>query len=351
MAHESRADNISSCPTNYNVILNRGVSLDVEEPKHSSFKTQLAFSQFGPYLAECRICSDSLSATFQPLALFMNDRQLDSVNIPLMPTPYPLHTTHGHQYIDEGPTTELPPIVLLHGMLGDLTNWTSTIEALSTQQYRVVAPVLPVYEMPLKNTHVEGLVDYVQNFLDDLDLDPAVLVGNSLGGHVALLVSIRRPDTVAGLVLAGASGIYEVDMGTSTLRRRDRDYIRERAARTFHDPVHVTETLIDNVLDLVNNRKHALRLLRMARSAQSETVTERLSAIEPPTLLIWGSEDQITPPEVAREFQERMPNADLEFIEKCGHAPMIEHPERFNEITLTFLQQIIGQPTMSSQAS
>lgn len=267
-----------------------------------------------------------------------------------MSTPYALKEAHGYQYIDEGPSTETPPVVLLHGMLGDLSNWTSTIEALTRQDYRVIAPLLPVYGMPLRKTHVRGLVEHVEEFLDTLGLAPSVLVGNSLGGHVALLCAIRRPETVLALVLAGASGIYEVDMGTSTLRRRDRDYIRERAAMTFHDPKHATEELVDNVLELVNNRKHALRLLRMARSAQSETVTDRLDQIKPPTLLIWGADDQITPPEVAREFQERMANADLEFISECGHAPMIEHPERFNDITLEFLRRAVGQPTVPSSA-
>ncbi len=260
-----------------------------------------------------------------------------------MSTPFVLKEAHGFSFVAEGPESDRPAVVLLHGMLGDLSNWTSTIECLSQNGFRVYAPELPVYDMPMRKTNVDGLVDHVDEFIHQLDLAPCVLVGNSLGGHVALLMALRQPEDVAALVLAGASGIYEVDMGTSTMRRRDREFIRERAARTFYDPAHATDELVDEMLALVNNRSRALRLLRMARSAQSETVTESLKRIDSPTLLVWGADDQITPPDVAHEFQSRLGNAELEFIDKCGHAPMIERPQNFNEITLEFLTRTVGQ--------
>jgi 2-hydroxy-6-oxonona-2,4-dienedioate hydrolase len=266
------------------------------------------------------------------------------MQLPFMSTPFVLQEAHGFEYIAEGPETNRPDVVLLHGMLGDLSNWYTTIACLAEHGFRVYAPVLPVYNLPMLQTNVDGLVAYVSDFIDTLDLRPTVLVGNSLGGHVALLLALARPEDVAALVLAGASGIYEVDMGTSTLRRRDREFIRERAARTFYDPAHATDKLVDEMLALVNNRKRALRLLKMARSAQSETVTENLSRIDAPTLLIWGANDEITPPDVAHEFQSRLGNAELEFIDRCGHAPMIEHPGNFNDITLSFLQRTVDHP-------
>jgi len=268
-----------------------------------------------------------------------------------MSTPFVHREAHGFEYIAEGPESDAPAIVLLHGMLGDLSNWTTTINSLAAHGFRVYAPVLPVYDLPMLQTNVDGLVDYVADFMAKLDLKPSVLVGNSLGGHVALLLALRHPQDTAALVLAGASGIYEVDMGTSTLRRRDREFIRERAARTFYDPAHATDELVDEMLALVNNRKRALRLLKMARSAQSETVTESLSHITAPTLLIWGANDEITPPDVAHEFQSRLGNAELKFIDECGHAPMIEHPKSFNELTLDFLQRKVGKTSTTSANS
>ncbi|ARA92961.1 alpha/beta hydrolase [Rhodothermaceae bacterium RA] len=259
-------------------------------------------------------------------------------------SPLPVQSAKGFRFIEAGPPSNRPPIVLLHGMLGGLSNWTRTITALNEANYRVLAPVLPVYHLPLKESHVLGLVTYTHRFLETMEVDQSVLVGNSLGGHVALLYALQYPRQVAAMVLSGASGIYEVEIGTSTMRRRDREFIRERAAMTFYDPIHVTDELVDDMLEIVNNRATALRLIRMARSTQQETVTDRLHALDIPTLLIWGRDDRITPPDVAEEFLHRLPQAQLRFIDRCGHAPMIEHPELFNQYTLDFLSETIGTP-------
>lgn len=256
-------------------------------------------------------------------------------------TPFPIHETGTFRYNDEGPTeAPLPPIVLLHGMLGDLSNWVDTVEALSENGYRVLAPIIPVYDFPLSETGVPRLTQYVHEFVDTLGLDTTVLVGNSLGGHIALLYTLDYPETVHALVLSGSSGIYETTMGSSFFRRQDRDFIRERTEMTFYDPAHATEELVDEMLEIVNDRPRAFRLLKIARSADEETVTEQLSQLDMPSLLVWGRDDVITPPDVAEEFRNRMPNARLEFIDECGHAPMIEHPDQFNELTLNFLETL-----------
>lgn len=253
--------------------------------------------------------------------------------------PYVIHQTGPFSYVDEGPGDSGPAIVLLHGMLGALENWNGTIGALAGAGYRVLAPILPVYDLSLKQSCLPGLVDYVDRFLERLSPGPVVLVGNSLGGHVALLYALARPRALRALVLSGASGIYEVELGTSTMRRRDRAFIRERAALTFYDPRHVTDHLVETVFGIINDRGKALRLIRMARSVQAECVTERLGEIRVPTLLIWGEDDQITPPDVAHRFREHLPRATLRFLPRCGHAPMIEHPGPFNAHLLAFLHE------------
>jgi 2-hydroxy-6-oxonona-2,4-dienedioate hydrolase len=256
-------------------------------------------------------------------------------------TPFPIHETGSFRYNEEGPADPpIPPVVLLHGMLGDLSNWVDTVEALSENGYRVLAPILPVYDFPLSETGVPRLTKYVHDFVETLELDSAVLVGNSLGGHVALLYALNYPETVHAMVLSGSSGIYETTMGSSFFRRQDREFIKERTEMTFYDPVHATEELVDEMLEIVNDRPRAFRLLKFARSADEETVTEQLSQLDMPSLLVWGQNDIVTPPEVAEEFRDRMPNARLEFIDKCGHAPMIEHPDTFNALTLDFLEEL-----------
>ena len=282
-------------------------------------------------------------------AVFLTIRNANSLSLLFMDrTDFSVRRVEDYQYIDEGPPSELAPVVLLHGMLGDLGNWTTTIHALSEKNYRVLAPVLPVYDMALKKTSVPGLVTYVRNFLSTLNLENAVLIGNSLGGHIALLYALRFPESVSALVLAGASGIYEINIGTSTPRRQDRDFIRERTELTFYDPTHATDELVDEMYALVNDRTRALRLIRMARSAETEIVTEKLSRIASPTLLVWGQNDEITPPNVAKEFLDRLPNAQLHFIERCGHAPMIERPDKFNALTLNFLYNTLKHPSLSA---
>ncbi len=258
-----------------------------------------------------------------------------------------IHERRGFRYVDEGPSSDFPPVVLLHGMLGDSSNWTETIGFLADRRYRVLVPVLPVYELPIKQTSVRGLAAYLCDFLRMIDLGQVTLVGNSLGGQVALLFALSYPEFVAALVLSGSSGIYEAEMGSSTPRRRDREYIRERAALTFFDPVHVNDDLVEEMFEIINNRAQVARLIRMARSTKEETLRSRLAQIGVPTLLIWGRNDLITPPEVAEEFRSQIPRSELHFIDECGHAPMIEHPDRFNRIMLNFLRERIGTETLA----
>ena len=96
-----------------------------------------------------------------------------------MTVPFPIQELGDFRYVDEGPVTELPPVVLLHGMLGDVDNWTPTITALAERDYRVVVPLLPVYDLPMNQTHVPGLVSYVQDFLRHLGVGSSALIGNS----------------------------------------------------------------------------------------------------------------------------------------------------------------------------
>lgn len=260
---------------------------------------------------------------------------------------YDIHELGAFRYIDEGPATDLPTVVLLHGMLGNLSNWIDTVGDLADHGYRVIVPVLPVYALPMKQTSVQGLADYVHEFLSAIDVDTATLVGNSLGGQVAILYALSHPERVSAMVLSGSSGIYEAEMGTSTPRRRDREFIRERAAVTFYESRHVTDELVDEMVEIINDRACVARLIKMARSTKKETVGSRLPRIDVPTLLVWGRNDVITPPDVAEEFRERICNSELHFIDECGHAPMIEHPQTFNQIMLRFLRETIGTETVA----
>jgi 2-hydroxy-6-oxonona-2,4-dienedioate hydrolase len=247
--------------------------------------------------------------------------------------------------VEAGPSTG-PVVLLLHGMLGETDNWDAAMPALARAGYRAVAPRLPVYTAPLPDTSVEGLARLVLALLDRL-AQPAVLVGNSLGGHVAALVAHARPADVPALVLSGASGMGEVSLGTSMPRRHDRAFIADRTAFTFHDPVHATDTLVDRMMGVIADREQVTRLVRMSRSASGTPLEDVLPRLPMPTLLVWGRDDRITPPEIAEAFAERLPDARIAWVEACGHAPMIEHPAAFNAALLAFLAEVVpagGQP-------
>ncbi|SDK67524.1 Pimeloyl-ACP methyl ester carboxylesterase [Catalinimonas alkaloidigena] len=240
----------------------------------------------------------------------------------------------GFTYIDEG---EGDVLLLLHGLFGALSNWDRVIADFSPT-HRVVIPVMPIYEMPIKEAGIGGLVDFIQEFVAFKQLTDLTLLGNSLGGHVALVYTLNNPNNVRRLVLTGSSGLFENAMGGSFPKRGSYDYIKERVAYTFYDPATATKELVDEVFDITKSIPKCMRIVAIAKSAQRHNVSKDIQRIQVPTLLVWGLNDTITPPMVAHDFNRLIPGSELWFVDKCGHAPMMEHPDRFNQILSHFLE-------------
>jgi pimeloyl-ACP methyl ester carboxylesterase len=237
------------------------------------------------------------------------------------------------KYIDEG---EGEVLLLLHGLFGALSNWSSVTEHFS-KNYRVVIPMLPIYDLPLKETGLDGMVTFIENFIEYKSLSNLTLLGNSLGGHIGLLYALKHPHMVRRMILTGSSGLFENTMGGSYPKRGSYEFIRERVAYTFYDPKVASKELVDEVFETTTNIPKCQRIVIIARSAQRHNLSKDLPKIQVPTLLIWGLNDTITPPVVAHEFHKLLPNSELQFIDKCCHAPMMEHPELFNQIVENFL--------------
>jgi pimeloyl-ACP methyl ester carboxylesterase len=197
--------------------------------------------------------------------------------------------------------------------------------------------MLPIYEMPIKEAGLEGLQKFVEDFVALKKLDKMIIMGNSLGGHVALLYTLHNGAKVDKLILTGSSGLFENAMGGSYPRRGSYDYIRERVAYTFYDPAVASKELVDEVFETTKSIPKCMRIVAIAKSAQRNNLGNDLPNIKVPTLLVWGLNDTITPPMVAYEFNRLIPNAELRFIDRCCHAPMMEHPDTFNEIVDKFL--------------
>lgn len=231
-----------------------------------------------------------------------------------------------------------PVLMLLHGLLGALSNFKGIIEAFK-DDYKVVVPILPIYEMPLFQVSVTGLVDYVAEFVKYKNYNAVNVLGNSLGGHIGLLYTLAHQEKVSSLILTGSSGLFESGMGNTFPKRGDYEFIKKKAEDTFYDPAIATKELIDELYSVVNDRNKAIRIVATAKSAIRHNLGDKLHLIKIPVLLIWGKEDSVTPPFVGEKFEELLPDAKLYLIDKCGHAPMMEKPDEFNEILKSFLEK------------
>jgi pimeloyl-ACP methyl ester carboxylesterase len=241
------------------------------------------------------------------------------------------------KYVETNPTKE--PLVLLHGLMGALSNFQDLIDSLK-EDYNVVVPLLPIFEMSFRKLSLGGLLDYVEAFIDFKKYDSVHLLGNSLGGHVGQLYVLRRPSKVKSLILTGSSGLFESAMGNTFPKRGDYEYIKNKVESVFYSPEVASKELVDEVFNIVNDRMKALRIVKTAKSAVRHNLGDKLHAIPCPTLLIWGKEDEVTPPWVAEKFLELIPNSELHLVKECGHAPMMEKPDEFSSILKSFLLRV-----------
>jgi len=241
------------------------------------------------------------------------------------------------EYLEKG---EGHVIVVLHGLFGALSNFIDVVEAFSSN-YKVVVPIMPLYTLPIIKTNVISMAKYIERFIKYKKFGKVTLLGNSLGGHIALVYALNNMDKVHSLVLTGSSGLYENAFGGSYPRRDDKDFLRKKISETFYDPEMTTDELVDEVHDVVNDRGKLIRILAIAKSAIRHNMAKDLAQFEMPACLIWGKNDTITPPEVAEEFHNLLVNSELFWIDKCAHAAMMEQPEEFNRILNNWLKKHI----------
>jgi 2-hydroxy-6-oxonona-2,4-dienedioate hydrolase len=241
-----------------------------------------------------------------------------------------------YNYIDKGKGY---PIVFLHGLMGGLSNFNNSLELFS-EKYRVIIPELPFYSLPIDESTVENITLKFIDFLTSIVNEPVTLIGNSIGGHIALITTIKRPDLIDSLVLTGSSGLYEKSFGETFPKRGNYEYVEKKTREIFYDQNSASKEVVDSVYEIVNDREKAIRTLYFARSAINHNMKEELWQIKHPVCLIWGKQDQVTPPEVAEELNELLDNSTLHWIDKCGHAAMMEHPKIFNSIVLNWMSSI-----------
>lgn len=242
----------------------------------------------------------------------------------------------GFEYVESGGDGN--PLVLLHGLMGTLSNF-GGIRTHFSGRMNVVIPILPIYSLPLKKVSLDGLVEYIIAFIRHKGYERVHLLGNSLGGHLCQIIALNHPNVVQTMILTGSSGLFENAMGSTFPKRGDYEYIRKKTEMVFYDPAHATKELVDDLYETVNDLSKCIRIVKTAKSAVRHNLEDKLKDIQTPTLLVWGKEDTVTPAWVGEKFHELLPNSELHMIENCGHAPMMETPDVFNSILEDFLSR------------
>ena len=240
----------------------------------------------------------------------------------------------GYKYYTKGEGT---PLIILHGLMGGLSNFDGVSSYFPTKGYKVIIPELPLYNLPILKTNVKDFAKFLKKFINYLGEKKVILIGNSLGGHIGLLYTKLFPEKVKGLIITGSSGLYENSMGESYPKRENYQYIKKKTQQVFYSPKIATKKVVDDVFETVNNRKKLIKILSIAKSAIRHNMAKDLPRIFVKTAIIWGKQDIVTPPDVGKEFNKLLPNSTLYWIDKCGHAPMMEHPNKFNHLVNSWL--------------
>jgi 2-hydroxy-6-oxonona-2,4-dienedioate hydrolase len=242
-------------------------------------------------------------------------------------------------------------VVFLHGLFGSPAHWTDVMSLLAPH-YRVIAPQLPIDHRSdrRKNgvTSIRELTEIVEGMLDGLGLKRFVLCGNSLGGLIAIDYALQHPERVRGLVLAGSAGLYERSLTQGVRPQATREFVRTVIEDIFHAQTLITDSLIDDWYASISDRDYARFILRISRATRDRCVEEELCKIQAPTLIIWGSNDKITPPYVGEQFRDRIAGATLQFIDECGHSPNLEQPHAFGNLIETFLPGCFASTLLAS---
>lgn len=231
------------------------------------------------------------------------------------------------------------PVVFLHGLVGLNEHWEDVV-ARAQSQVRCVLFELPLLQLRGDHCSIQGATELTAKFLRETFSEPVVLVGNSFGGHVAARLAIESPSLVRGLILAGASGLIEKSMVADVQIRPSREWLGRKIGELFFDKTFMREADLDRAYRELSDRGGARAMVKLSRSARKDHLGDRMAEISAPTLLIWGRQDIVTPPEAADGFKRMIPQSRLVWFDRCGHAPMIERSEEFSAELIRFATEL-----------
>ncbi|HZY80098.1 MAG TPA: alpha/beta hydrolase [Cyclobacteriaceae bacterium] len=244
--------------------------------------------------------------------------------------------TYNQAYIDTG---DGPVVILLHGLFGKVSMWKRTIENLK-KNFRVIVPRLPLFELPAENVSIRQLSTYLHEFIEWHRLDDVYIVGHGIGGQVALVYAAEHPIKVNKIVLSGSGLFQDKELGSIiSAGAEHNELVGDTVRSAFYNSYLAGDALVTDISRTINDTSARANIENLLRSSAEEPVESKLNKLDHRVMLLWGLEDRITPPAVTFHFLDFLQNSEIRFIEKCGHLPMVEEPERFVRHLASFFGQ------------
>jgi pimeloyl-ACP methyl ester carboxylesterase len=263
-------------------------------------------------------------------------------------------TVYGQQlrYFAAG-NTKRPTIIILHGLISEASDWLPNIQVLS-QQFHVIALDLPgcgQSDKPLINYLIGTFVDYLHSFVQTLGCDRFSLIGHSLGAIIAINFALTYPNKVHKLVnVSGGFGYALPDSNPQMLgftpgslkllNPSTQEEVRKLLVLVLYDQeIAQAEETVNYVFTVASNSSHVNeRIVELFKQGE-DTLDGKLSALNHPTLILWGRQDKLTPVNLGDRFQAELPNSQLIIFDECAHNPYAEQYKNFNTEVLRFLDK------------
>jgi 2-hydroxy-6-oxonona-2,4-dienedioate hydrolase len=233
-----------------------------------------------------------------------------------------------------------PVLILLHGLGSNAGIWVNNIAPLAAH-YHLYAPDQIGFgrsDKPLLDYKIQTFVEFLQGFMKSQNIKQAALVGNSLGGWIALDFAAQHPQLVSKLVLVDSAGLHfgqgpAVDLNPSSLAE-----MRQLLELIFYKKQMVTDEFVHYAFanHLRNNDGYTIQRT-LAGFAQDQFEESKLASIHVPTLIIWGRNDELIPLNKGEQFHQKIPGSKMAVIDQCGHVPELEKPEEFDRALMEFL--------------
>jgi len=229
-------------------------------------------------------------------------------------------------FIDTG---DGPVVMLLHGLFGKVTMWKRTVESLK-KNFRVIVPRLPIFDLPAERASIKQLSIHLHEFIEWYKLDDVRLVGHGIGGQLALVYASEHPRIVSKIVVSG-SELFQNEELEEIIHANvdDNNVVDERVKSAFYNSYLAGPALVSEIRRAIGDESVRASIESLARSSSEDPLESLLNKLDHRVMLLWGLEDRITPPGVTFHFHDFLQNSEIRFIEKCGHLPMVEEPEKF----------------------